>query len=345
MAWNFRLESCRLIVLVTSILFAAATDIQSCDQEDACNPQDDAISLLQTALSHSSTKMATAQSGVFVNVAYVTSMNSTGPGDKGLMASFLSASRHMPRPGNLIIHLITPAKDRPLAEKFIQCFQKQFKGGESPTIHLYDLRPVRIDIGKSNHAGHLQGVSETYVRWYLGEYLANVSRVIYLDTDTIVQDDLTNFYGIDLEDQQIIAAKHAFYTLGENYKESIDVIPYTIRNASVIQAGILLMDLDRWRDEKVLDVLETTANWVRQANHGAVDDQLVLSLVFNTKFKSKPLDYRWNNEAPGFLGPCDVTVREAAILHWTGPFKAWNYPHSYQCHSFLRHTPMVECPA
>merc|ERR1719401_1064910 len=104
------------------------------------------------------------------------------------------------------------------------------------------------------------------------------------------------------------------------------------------------MDLDKWRKEKVLDILEETADAVRTANHGAVDDQLVLSLVFNSNFTAKPLDQRWNNEAPGFLGPCEVTVKEAGILHWTGPFKAWNYPHSYRCRSFLRYIPTVECP-
>jgi lipopolysaccharide biosynthesis glycosyltransferase len=232
----------------------------------------------------------------------------------------------------------------PLAEQFKQCFEAQFREKPHPTVKLYDMKPVRIDIGKSAHARQLQGVSETYVRWYLGEYLPDISRVVYIDTDTIVQEDITKFFTMNISDN-IIAAKYANYPLGKNYAESLQAVPVDLRNESVIQAGILLMDLDKWRSQNVLDALEQKSREIVAINNGSVDDQLVLSIVFHTQFGAAFFDERWNNEGPGFLGSCDWTVQEAAVLHWSGPFKAWDFPSWYPCRTFKMYKPTVACSA
>jgi hypothetical protein len=330
--------------LVKVYLILAHIFAQSFDQEASCDTQERAVSLLQTSLSHSSKNLQQDAINSLVHVAYVTSMNSTGAEDFGLMAALLSASRTIANPGKLVIHLIVPPSERGLAAKFVQCFAAQFRGEEHPTVHLYGMQPVRAEIGHQKHALHLEGCTETYVRWYLGEYLTNVSRVIYIDTDTIVQDDLTQLYNMDLKDN-IIAAKFADYTLSSNYPESLDAINSTIHNSSIIQAGVLLMDLDRWRSNKVLEVLENTTRELVEINNGVVDDQLALTIVFHQNFKATDFTERWNNEGPGYMHGCLFTVEMAGILHWSGSMKAWDYPPWYPCSPFTQNKPKVACPA
>lgn len=76
----------------------------------------------------------------------------------------------------------------------------------------------------------------TYFRLSLGELLPNLNKIIYLDSDVIVYNDLTNFYNTNFNGYMILCRKMPKnMIIEEKYK---------------INAGVLLLNLKKMRDTK-----------------------------------------------------------------------------------------------
>ena len=87
---------------------------------------------------------------------------------------------------------------------------------------------------------------QTYYRFSAGELIHNLNKIIYLDTDTIVYNDLTEFYNLNFNGKVILGQPTYF---NRSPKTGI----YKINN------GILLLNLKRMRkmkiEQKVLYIL------------------------------------------------------------------------------------------
>jgi len=77
----------------------------------------------------------------------------------------------------------------------------------------------------------------TFARLWLAKVLKE-DRVLWLDVDTIVDDDLTDLWNMDIGEDNYIAGTYDKGALIFNI--GIDVAYY-------INAGVILMDLDKWR--------------------------------------------------------------------------------------------------
>lgn len=82
-----------------------------------------------------------------------------------------------------------------------------------------------------------------YYRFSLGELLKNLNKTIYIDTDTIVYKDLTNFYNINFNGKIILG----YQTIGNR------------KGFNLINSGVLLMNLFEMRnvqfEKKVIKIL------------------------------------------------------------------------------------------
>lgn len=166
-------------------------------------------------------------------------------------------------------------------------------------VHFYDTteihKSVEYDVG-----AHL--TSETNYRLFiLGDIFKNFRKVIYLDCDVIVKDDISGLFDTDLEGAPIGAVE----SLGTKHSlknknvvlydgELIDLEKYIKEIVGIkhmetyFHTGVLLIDLEKSRtfcDDKLAIKILHSKNFL-------ANDEEVYNILFDGKVKY--LEYRWN---------------------------------------------------
>lgn len=135
------------------------------------------------------------------------------------------------------------------------------------------------------------GGRETYYRLFADRILPDyIRKIIYLDCDTIVTGDLHGLYNTDIESNQVCAMVCASYM--KYYKEYIGVND----NEPLFQAGVALIDLDKWKQnrvgERIIELFNHGINYLR------IHDQDILNLILKGHIRTLPLRYNvfpnWN---------------------------------------------------
>lgn len=157
----------------------------------------------------------------------------------------------------------------------------------------------------------------------------DVDRVVYLDADTIVREDLDHLFSVDLEGRPVAAVQDPVAPLvsaGLPQWRSLGLAPTT----PYMNSGVLLIDADVWRSRdlagSLLDFVATFGEQLRWA------DQDAFNGVLAGEFTHLPL--RWNQmfalRQPTHLGyatfpPREVekAIEDPAIVHFNGLFKPW----------------------
>lgn len=187
-----------------------------------------------------------------------------------------------------------------------------------------------IDAGAlASDTGNL-GAVHNFARFVLHELLPGLPRVVYLDVDIVVRGDLTELYNAPLTlpggDVGTIAAVRRSHQPLRIYVDVLQpaVPSWVPSEAPSFNAGVLVIDLVRWRERNAARLI---AEWValnarrRLWLHGS---QPPLLLLFHDEVV--PLPRGWNIDGFGHRlnYPKDV-LKQAKILHWTGPLKPWRH--------------------
>jgi raw score 3.54 len=119
--------------------------------------------------------------------------------------------------------------------------------------------------------------SSSYYRLLIPK-LINQDRVLYLDSDIIVNGSLSDFYYSDLNGAPVGVVKD--YGIGEHF-------PFPYLDASVsrnyFNSGVLLIDCVKWRNEGLVDILlQIVEEYGDQVLYG---DQCILNIVLREKAK------------------------------------------------------------
>lgn len=169
---------------------------------------------------------------------------------------------------------------------------------------------------------------EAWYRVLLPEVLPDVSRVLYLDADTIVMRSLDPLWATDLGEYTVGAVANPLYGfMDTGFIHALELAS----TADYFNSGVLLMDLDRWRAQGLTQQLMDFI-----AEHGDAQqwpDQNALNAVLRGRWL--PLAPRWNAQNVYFdLKPAQLLctpaqVREArsapGIIHFVAPYKPWDY--------------------
>ena len=170
-----------------------------------------------------------------------------------------------------------------------------------------------------------------YYRLSLPELLPDVDRIIWLDGDTIVFDDLTELIKIDMKGNIIMGF--------------LDSVPDAIKNfgfktPTVVCSGVLLMDLDGIRkygySKKIEEFISKNRNNLKQ------QDQTIINVVFQDRIAPIPPKYgiwAWSEKAVAkkhndkqwpHLKYNETELFEAidhpAIVHFIWPKPFWRKP-------------------
>lgn len=170
-----------------------------------------------------------------------------------------------------------------------------------------------------------------YSAWYrilLPTLLPAVERVLYLDSDLLILDDLQPLYETDLDDAYLAAVTQP--TLAEVLPRLRDTLGLPDAD-SYFNSGVMTLDLARLRDS---GCVEQVLAFIREGR-GPMPwaDQDPLNAVLHTH--RVHLGPRWNLMTPVFELPASMlpwseaeivaAVRDPAVIHFIGEHKPWHY--------------------
>ena len=215
---------------------------------------------------------------------------------------------------------------------------------ESLSAWVPELKFVCVDdsdISRLKVDGHISPA--TYYRLYVSELLPhNVKKVLYLDSDIIINGNLSDLFNTHISNYSLAAVPDAFVDKNEAVRSKICLK----REAHYLNGGVLLLNLERWRSEKIGPrALEFC---ISNPNSITFWDQCAINHVVQGKFYI--LDKKWNFQLHHmrrmstyrFHPKAREDASSAAIIHFTSPYKPWfflcTHPMKELYFKYLRYT-------
>ena len=184
----------------------------------------------------------------------------------------------------------------------------------------------------------------SYARIFIGSLLPEtLKRVIYLDSDLIVKDNIIRLFNWDLQQKPIASARDFSSTAA--YRLANPPLNY-------FNSGVLVIDLAYWRnhsiEKRIIDYLIETHDNTQFA------DQDALNVIFKENWIELPP--RWNTqlgvyttrprrwERQGFkTEDLEEALKNPAIVHYINNSKPWlfrsNHPLKFLYWKYLKSTP------
>ncbi|EXB47721.1 putative galacturonosyltransferase-like 10 [Morus notabilis] len=254
---------------------------------------------------------------------------------RGSIASIHSVLRHTSCPENLFFHFIASDADADSDSiSLARTLQATF-----PSLR-FKVYIFRESIVKSQISSSIRQALDNPLN-YARSYLANllepcVARVIYLDSDTILVDDIQKLWGVTLRGSRVIAAPeycHAdfdkyftdeFWSDGELrgvFSEKID----DNKKPCYFNTGVMVMDLERWREGDYTREIEKWMGIQKQRRIYELGSLPPFLLVFGGDVEA--IDHRWNQHGLGgdnVSNSCrSLHPGPVSLLHWSGKGKPW----------------------
>jgi lipopolysaccharide biosynthesis glycosyltransferase len=248
---------------------------------------------------------------------------------RGSMAAVHSVLRHASCPEHVFFHFISAEFDPASPRVLTQLVRSTFP---SLNFKVYIFREdTVINLISSSIRQALENPLN-YARNYLGDILDQcVDRVIYLDSDVIVVDDIHRLWSTKVTGSRVIGAPeycHANFT--KYFTDSFWSDPllsrvFASRSPCYFNTGVMVMDLVRWRAGNFRRRIE---NWMELQRKRRIYDLGSLPpflLVFAGNVE--PIDHQWNQHGLGgdnVKGSCrSLHPGPVSLLHWSGKGKPW----------------------
>jgi len=178
-------------------------------------------------------------------------------------------------------------------------------------LHFFSSKEIQALIASMDFKIESYLSLETYFRLFLDK-LVQLDRILYLDVDTLVLDNLEELYLSNLDQDYLIAARP--------YDKSLPWVKGIMRKYDLrrgyFNSGVLLLNLRRLKNTNNLH------DAIVIASEKKINDQYALNIVFDMKFLEISPRYNWTRNIFNFYG-------KKSIVHFTGEFK----PNIY----FFRH--------
>ena len=157
----------------------------------------------------------------------------------------------------------------------------------------------------------------TYFRLFLPELYPQYNKVLYLDSDIVILDDIAKLYNINMGDNLVAAAPDDIIQSNKVFQDYVEKVVGVSDYKHYFNAGILLMNLDQLRkfkfQDKFLYLLSTIKFSVAQ-------DQDYLNRL--CKGKVKLLSIAWNRMP---IPNDKIKLEDIKILHFNFACKPWHF--------------------
>lgn len=194
-------------------------------------------------------------------------------------------------------------------------------------VSVREFEPQRVQhLLRSKLVTHM-----TYARLFLDELLPeSVSRCAYIDCDLVFERDVLELWRTDLQGRCAAAVPNGSPEETEAYRVRLG-----LRTAAYFNAGVMLIDVNRWREQNVGP--RALAEAMRVGEDLILHDQDALNCVLQGDWVPVPL--HWNVWA---IHP-SLTADDRAVLHYMGAPKPWqadyDRPFGDRFYEYLDQTP------
>ncbi len=173
-----------------------------------------------------------------------------------------------------------------------------------------------------------RGSLAQYSRLYIQDYFENdISRIVYLDCDTLILDSIKELFTMDLNNDVIAAVKDAF---SKYYRKNINLS----ENDMMINSGVYVVDLNKWRNDhienQITDFLIACKGNVQQGDQGVLNAVLRGKIFpLSPKYNLMSIFYEYSySELLKYRKPVNFYSKEEiqkakntpVIIHYTSAF-------------------------
>lgn len=215
-----------------------------------------------------------------------------------------------------------------ITESKMDCLKK--------TSAMLDVQLVILDLSEKEQfasfytSGHISKAA--YFRLMLAEILpTDVHKIIYLDVDLLVLDDIEKLWKTELNGHPVGAIPDfGIMSSARLMKQKHDVLGLSL-DREYFNSGVMVMDIDAWRandyGKQVIDLA--------QSGSFPHHDQDALNKVFMDKWQ--PITECWNVIPPVYNLFLKVVLnsklrnravaakKNVAVLHYAGRYKPWEF--------------------
>ncbi|KAJ6334438.1 hypothetical protein OIU78_011341 [Salix suchowensis] len=241
---------------------------------------------------------------------------------RGSVAAVHSILQHSMCPENVFFHFLVSETN---LESLVRSTFPQLK----LKVYYFDPEIVRSLISTSVRQALEQPLN--YARNYLADLLEPcVKRVIYLDSDLVVVDDIAKLWTTNLGSRTIGAPEycHANFTkyfTASFWSEKRFSGTFRGRKPCYFNTGVMVIDLVKWRWVGYTKRIE---RWMAiQKSHRIYELGSLPSYLLVFAGHVAPIEHRWNQHGLGgdnVRGSCrNLHPGPVSLLHWSGSGKPW----------------------
>ncbi|KAE8731351.1 putative galacturonosyltransferase-like 6 [Hibiscus syriacus] len=246
---------------------------------------------------------------------------------RGSMAAIFSVLQHSSCPHNIVFHFVVSATGNAsilrstISSSFPYLNFKLYPFDDSTVSRL-----ISISIRSALDC------PLNYARSYLADlFPLCVRRVLYLDSDLVLVDDIVILAATQLGDNSVLAAPEycnanfISYFTPTFWSNPWLSSTFSNRKACYFNTGVMLIDLDRWREGDYTRKIEEWMEIQKRMRIYELGSLPPFLLVFAGNIA--PVDRRWNQHGLGgdnIEGLCrDLHPGPVSLLHWSGKGKPW----------------------
>jgi len=230
----------------------------------------------------------------------------------GVEASIRSVMKHASEP--VVFHYIGNAPLKNLPEVRFYNLKKVAK-----KYKLKEFTNPR-ERGEDSYQGINSNLAN-YARFAMDSLLKKQPKAMWVDVDTVIKCDVVPMVRNALSDKtsaNIIAAvpgERAPRGFAKGVREQYNL---TVS----FNAGVYVVDLDKWRSEKMTTKICEIALKNRKEAMYSLGSQAPMALAIGNKFEQLP--WIWNAKVSNFdRNDRQANAEEACLLHWSGRYKPW----------------------
>ena len=156
----------------------------------------------------------------------------------------------------------------------------------------------------------------TYYRVFIADMFPEYDKVLYVDSDTVVREDIANLYQYELSKNYIGAVRDQLVVQTDIYGDYVEKV-LGISRGAYFNAGVVLINCEQFRKKHMLkqfiELLNTYTFVVAQ-------DQDYLNIL--CKDNVLWIDPRWNVQ---MMGKISFAPEQAKLIHYNLAAKPWHY--------------------
>lgn len=244
---------------------------------------------------------------------------------RGSIAAVHSILHHSTCPEDIYFHFLVSVSDL----KSLESLVREIFPVLNFRVYFFDSERVRNLISTSVRQALEQPLN--YARNYLPEMLPPcVSRVIYLDSDIVLVDDILKLWRTRLAGKTIGAPEYCHANFTKYFTAQFWSDPhfskvFENRNPCYFNTGVMVVDLVRWRQVGYTGRIEKWMEVQRRERIYELGSLPPFLLVFAGHVAG--IKHRWNQHGLGgdnVRGSCrDLHSGPVSLLHWSGSGKPW----------------------